>query len=561
MIGYANMQKASMISAIKQSANSLVSRFVETVRNAPVQVLPPFYQQRSPLSRMFLNAVFLTFCAFLGLFYGFWGTLLPPAFIIFLAVPILILLLVVAWVLPDTDIATSAALPKLLMVFTAVVFAWPNYLALVLPGLPWLSFRRLVGIALVVAFIYILASRSGVRRQIVEALNAHPVIWKLMVSFVAIQTIAIFFGDNVIGAYKIWFTDQYSWTTVFFVSVFVFLQPGSLERWAKLICFVALFCSAIGLLEQHNQQVLWAQHIPSFLQVDDETLADIITPNFRQGEYRSLSTFGHPLLYAEFLALVSVLMTHVIMTTQDVRRRILAILGQALIISGIFVARARLGFVGFIDGHIVYGLIWGIRQWRNSKSGLLGPALTLSYPALMAAAGILILSVDALRFRIIGNSTTQASNDGRAEQFAMAPEAWLHSPIFGNGPAQSARVLGYATPSGKLTIDTYVVSILLDYGIVGFFVYLGLILSVLYIAIKTAFGLKNFPSKEMEEIGYIFPLGVMLVVFLVIKYVLSSEDNNTILFMIMGAIVALKYRHQQMLLKSVNSSAVAGGSR
>ena len=57
---------------------------------------------------------------------------------------LLLLALLIIWVLPDVGRGPVGLLSKLFFTYLVVLILWPNYLALQLPGLPWISFRRLV---------------------------------------------------------------------------------------------------------------------------------------------------------------------------------------------------------------------------------------------------------------------------------------------------------------------------------------------------------------------------------------------------------------------------------
>ena len=46
-------------------------------------------------------------------------------------------------------------------------------------------------------------------------------------------------------------------------------------------------------------------------------------------------------------------------------------------------------------------------------------------------------------------------------------------------------------------------------------------------------------ETDDEETELLIPLGIMLMVFLIIKGVLSQEDNHTLMFIALGATVAL----------------------
>ena len=535
-----------MIGKAKSALVAVRDRFARRILAPPFLALAPFRSRPAPMSIALRKSLFIGMCVFLGVFYGFWGTVLPTAFIIILIIPYLILALLILWILPDTGDAPTATLMKLLLAFTAVTFLWPNYLAIVLPGLPWLSMRRIVGLVMVAVFLYSLATSARMRQEIVEAMDSIPLLWKLVVAFFAVQTIAIFFSVYPVLAYKHWFNSQYAWTTVFFLSIYAFSKPGYMTSWAKLICWAAVIVSLMAIAEQHNKMVLWANHIPPFLKIEDEAVERILTPTYRGNEYRSQAIFGVSLALAEFLALSFTLLLHRFAITRDTRERLLLSAGMVAAIAGIAMSRARVGFMGLLVGIAIYGFVWGYRRYKASRTDVTGAALTYGYPALAATAFILIMSVDALRLRILGGGGSQVSNDARQIQFDMAPPVLARSPIFGFGGGRGADALGFTTPGGQVTIDTYILSIVLDYGIVGFIIFYGAILAAgVIVGLKILQMTNTATDRDSEEIGYLFPLAVMLAQFFVIKTVLSQEENHSILFMIYGAILALYWRLKQ----------------
>lgn len=535
-----------MIGSLTGRLENAVSRVRQFVTAPPFDAIAPFRSQPSPFVRALRKTLFFATCLFLGLFYGFWGTVLPTAFIIILIIPFIILSLLLLWLLPDGAQAPDRALWRLFLLFTGVTFLWPNYLAIALPGLPWLSMRRIFGLIMGTVFLVSLASSRRMREEIINAMQSLPVLWKLIVAFFVAQIFSVIFSVYPVLAYKHWFNSQYAWTVVFFLSIYMFLRPGNVLGWAKLLSIAAVIISLIAIAEQRNQMVLWANHIPPFFKIDDEIIDRILNPNFRSGKYRSQAIFSVSLAMAEFLALTFILILHRFMSKVSTRERLALFAALVATVTGIAMSGARVGFVGLVVGVALYFLIWGYRRYRESKTDVVGAALTYGYPALLAVATTLILTVDALRFRILGGGGSQISNDAREIQFDMAPPVIMRRPIFGYGGGRGADALGYTTPGGDLTIDTYILSIVLDYGVVGFVIFYG---AILYAGIKIGllvFNLPNTPkTAEDAEIGYLLPLTVMLAQFLFIKTVLSQEENHSILFMMYGAIFALFWRLKQ----------------
>jgi len=545
-----------MIAArLKNLVRSLPDRLLAFVAAPRFEALAPFRSRPAPAAHFTRKSLFFSFCLFLGVFYGFWGTVLPSAFIIFLIVPFLVMALLILWILPDSEAVPDAFLDKLLFAFTAVTFLWPNYLAIAIPGLPWMSMRRIVGLFLVAVFLYALAGSSRMRVSIIEALKSAPLLSKFVIAFFVCQTISIAFSPYPVLAYKHWFNSQFSWTAVFFLSAYVFSRPGRVERWARLICTAAIIVSLIAIVEQRYQMVLWANHIPSIFKMENDDVERILSPTFRNGQYRSQAIFGVSLALAEFLALAFTLFMHRFFLEKDMIKKSWFAVCIVAVLAAIVFSRARLGLVGVVVGIGLYSFVWGYRRFRENKTDLTGAALTFGYPALAATAMTLILSVDALRFRILGSGTQQSSNDGRQAQYDMAPPVIAHSPLFGYGGGRGADALGYTTPGGFVTIDTYILSIVLDYGIIGFIFYYGFIFLGAGKAAKLSINMRNAPDDpEQREIGYLLPFGVILLQFFWIKTVLSQEENHSMIFIILGAILALVLRANHAKAKSGHSA-------
>ncbi len=124
----------------------------------------------------------------------------------------------------------------------------------------------------------------------------------------------------------------------------------------------------------------------------------------------------------------------------------------------------------------------------------------------------------------------------------MAPPVIFQSPLFGHGPGRGAEALGFVTPGGLVTIDTYILSIVLDYGVIGFVLFYGMLAAALITSARLALAWRPTSGSANREASFILPLCAMLAAFLMIKTVLSQEENHAILFMIYGAIMVLTYR-------------------
>jgi hypothetical protein len=367
----------------------------------------------------------------------------------------------------------------------------------------------------------------------------------MLVGFAIVQVIAIAHADSWYLAYRFWFNALYAWIALFFVAVFVFAAPGRIIKWAQMIAWCAIIVSCIAIAEQFTQHVLWAEHIPSFLRIENDDVARILTPTFRGSQYRSQAIFGVSLTLAEFLALAAPLVIHLMIVARRTLERLFLAAGLMAVVLAIAFTQSRLGFIGLFTAVLLYVLLHGLIRLKLYRADIIGPAITYGYAAGLVALYGLIMSVDGLRVRVFGSGTAQSSNDARGIQFDMAPPVILRSPLVGHGPGRGAEALGFMTPGGLVTIDTYILSIILDYGIIGFVLFYGMLAAAMWASFRLALAYVPARDPASREASFILPLFSMLAAFLMIKTVLSQEENHAILFMIYGAVIVLVWRSQQ----------------
>jgi len=497
-------------------------------------ILKP-YTRRGPgrLVQAVLLLAFMGFCLFFGFFYG----LTTPFLIKQLVIPIILLALITVWALPDTKTAPTGALYGLSFAFIIVLFLWPNYLAVALPGLPWITFIRLVGVPLALVLAVSYSMSPDFRAHLKETLNATPLVYKLLVGFVLIQVVTIAFsGQKDLSIQRV-LNAQLTWTSIYFASAFVFLRPGRVHRWALVLWMVTVIVCLMGLLEFNISRPSWGAYVPNFLKIEDESVIRSLTGSARSatGKYRVQSTFSTPKGLAEFLALTSPFILHFVMFGKTLAMRVAAAATIPLMLYVVILTDSRLGMVGFLLSFMLYLLLWSSLRWRADKASLLAPAIVLAYPAIFALFIAATLFVRRLRNMVWGTGATAASTESRGTQWDMGIPKILKAP-WGHGAGTGGDTLGFVSPTGIQTIDTYYLAIGLEYGVIGFVAYYGMLVASTYYAAKYAV------RSPKGELSYFMPAAIALVNFIVIKSVFSQQDNHPLIFMLMGIVTAMVYR-------------------
>jgi hypothetical protein len=468
-------------------------------------------------------------------------------------VPLVLAVLLVVWALPSSHAAPTRLLYQFFLAFLVCLVMWPNYLAFSLPGLPWITLIRITGIPLALLLL-ISASSEGFRRELVEVLRSTPLVWKLFVAFLAIQLISIAFSARPLHSVQRFFVAQIYWTSIFFCSCYVFKTPGRVTRMAFLLGAMAVFVSLIGLWEWRIGHVPWANKIPSFLRIEDEAVLRILSGTTRTGTniYRVQSTFSTPLGLAEYLALASPLLIHIVVASRKPVVRALSFGALAFIFLTIYNSNARLGAVGFFMSLLLYVGLTAIQRWNVNRNSIFAPAITIGYPLIITAFFLATLFVGRLRRMVWGGGEHSFSTEARSTQVEMGLPKIFKAP-WGHGAGQSGEALGYTNPSGLLTVDSYYLTVALDYGVLGFFCFYGMLCAAV------VYGLRGVFRAAHGEEAYLLPLSISLIVFLVIKSVFSQENGHAVVFILMGALCALvqRSREEQLPRLSQSRSSVA----
>jgi len=495
--------------------------------------------------RFYLGWLLMAGLMFFCVVYGFFYALTTPFLLTQFVAPLGVLAALATWALPDMRRAPTRALEILFFAFFIMAIVWPNYLAISLPGLPWITSVRLVGFPLLFILMVCVSVSAEFRERTGASVRSIPALWIFVAGFVGVQGFSVLVSPNPIDSLNLVIAQQVSWTAIFFTACYVFLRPGNVEKWAVLLWAATIGLCLIGLWEQRLGHVPWSTHIPGFLAVGDEYVQKVLAGSRRLGSamYRVQTIHSTPLGFAEYLAMTSPFIIHFMMGPFRPLTRLLAALSLPLMLHVVLATDSRLGVVGFLLAALVYPLVWSFLRWQRVKGSLLEPAIVLAYPLFFTAALAVTFLVQRIKTKVWGGGAASYSDQARIDQLNSGlPKIFTHPHGYGAG--QGAEALGYTNLAGTLTIDNYYLLVALDYGVAGFILYYGAILLVIF-AIARGVINREIDDGGDREIGFLVPVGISLLVFFVIKSIFSQDLNHTLQFMMMGIAAALMFRVKQ----------------
>lgn len=498
------------------------------------------YRQRS-VSRPWKVALYLGL-AVLATIWGLTFGLTAPFQIMPMIAPLVVVVFLIVWCLPSGQYAPTAAIEPLYLAFLAALVLWPNYIAVAIPRLPWLTLLRIIATPLILVLLVSLSVSPAFRRKLGETINADRVLWRMLLGFVALQTFSILLSKTPSISLNRYFVDQMNQTAIFIASCYVFTFEGFTDRWVRMLLALVYVVCFFGIWEASIAELPWAGHIPSLFRVDGELIDRLLAGSSRSAlqVHRVQSVATTPLGLGELLGLTAPFALHLAIGRYPYVLRLISALFVPLSVALVLLADTRLGMVALMGSILFYFLIWGALQWRRHKDSLLAPALVMIYPAVFAATIMASFFVGRLRNAVWGGGGQQASNSARLAQWELAIPKVISHP-WGYGVARAAGELGFHSGNSTHgTIDSYYISMLLDFGVAGFVLFFGLFIRAAWTGGKVV-----VTMRPQGELTMLLPLVVALMNFVVIKSVFSQNANHPLVFMMLGAVVALTYRAQR----------------
>jgi hypothetical protein len=525
------------------------------VRRRNRVVIAPYARNRTLIGTLILLAampVGLLFC----LVYGFLFGLTAPYYIVPAVVPIAIMIGIIIWALPDQRTAPTLPIEFLFATYFVGNIVWPTYLAISLPGLPWISLLRIIALPMAGFFLVSLSVSKKFRQYAYESVTSIKPIWICAVGFSIVQIFTTFASKSPLSSGQAAFDQMINFTMIFFIGCIIFRKHGMPERYFMLLCALSIFTIVLTIIENQKQYVIWARHIPNFLLPSSPNLQNTLNATFRQyiNVYRAKATFFTPLALAEFISLVTPFLLYFVLYHRNLLTRVMFIAMVPMTFAAVRMTDARLGVVGVFVSVLMYGLIWSYLRWRAYPRDLFAAATVYAYPVIFFTAVAGILTSTRLSTMVFGGGAQASSTDARMTQLGMASKSFWRQP-WGYGAGQSGGEMGFAKDA-FITIDNFFISVQLDYGFFGIVFWYGMFIIGIAVAL---FHCLSDRYASRHEARLLAPLAVSLTGFLIIKWVHGQDENHAFFFMMLGMVSALVYRlrHNEVAAPMTNAQTQA----
>jgi O-antigen ligase len=468
----------------------------------------------------------------LGAVLGFSAVILPPmgSFGI-VAVAGLVLL----WVMPDLPLVSPGLIRRAFFVMMVTDLIVPFYYTVQISGLPWISARRVATLCLIVPFLIAVAASSDVRRQIMDRVRDSLLLFICAVGFLAVAALSVLTSINPTESTSGLVDAVLSWYVPFFATIYIAKDKNDVVLLLKLICLCAIFNTGAGLVEFFIKHRFFIDIFPKGMLAtmieNNPTLANLL-PNpqdFRNGLFRASSTFVTPLSFGEFEIIVIPIGLFFLLHRETLFERAL---GGAVAfggIVGIFSSGSRGGFVGVFASVAVFVAFYSIRKATSNKASLT--------PAIAATVGIIafgcaigaINASHTFHDMVLGGAAQAGSTQARYDQWNAGIPFIKSNPITGHGFGMGASIFE------DYTIDSYMLSLVLETGVPGLLFFVGLLVLPVW------YGLRNYLSDMSESGALAGALACSFIGFIMNRLVLSQKENHMLVFSLLAIVIVLNY--------------------
>ena len=470
----------------------------------------------------------------------------------FVGFPIGVMALLGLWLLPDVDKPDIAPFYKLLTAYMFLMVAWPSYVAIAIPGLPWVTPPRIVLGVLLVVMLSHFPQIAESRRKVVDLLGYDRLAFRLYLLFLFMEVIVIPLAQSPVDVLSYEVMQGVLDTSAMVAAAWIFTDVTRIPKVLRILVYGCIFTMLVTLLENYMQHPPWLGYTPSFMRIDPVLYETYVSPQARVGDgrYRVRATFGIVLYYSQYLGIVLPALLYEMWKMKG-WKRVLAIALVPLILQTVWFVNARTASIGLLIALFGFAFMVLLRQlFFRGRGDALKPGIMVAM-VMLAVAGMVgaIASSHRLQMYTIGGQQHAGSNAVRDQQWAGAWRAVRRNPI-GVGMGTPLPDVGAVSSKGIAIVDSFFLNLLVGVGPLGFIGFMGAVARIAWLGMMTFLRAKT----ELEE--WAGALSLALLNFIVAAYVISFADNIYLLFTMAVAILAL-HRHQSARIAAEAPTAKA----
>jgi len=449
-------------------------------------------------------------------------------------------IVILFWAMPDLPNVPVQYLSSAFFIAVITLLTLPSYYAVVIPGLPWLSVKRLAWFAMILLMLICISGSKNVRTRIMQVIYSNSLASKLIIGYLVIIFCSVFTSQLPSVSFKDAIDSLLYWYTGFFALLLVVNSEDRIFTFYRLISVSALIAAIVGAIEWRAEYRILYEVLPNWLKtalfVNNPDLADALSvPAFRNGQYRASFIYLVSLSFGEFAAIVAPITLYLIIHARAKSDMVLGSFALIGCIAAVVMSGSRGAYLGFAVAVVLTIILWICRLVRFESNSFKPIIATVSLVLSISFVGALIAGSRSVQVFLQGGGQGAASTDARFIQWELA-KPWIFSnPITGHGTGIGSSLIGYFNPGATMSsVDSSAITILVETGVTGFILFFGLILVTIFNMIVVYIG------SNRSLATFAGPAAAALLSFGIYRMALSQRENHALIFLVFATTFVIK---------------------
>jgi hypothetical protein len=461
----------------------------------------------------------------IGLFQGLVAAIFPNFAARLVLAAIVPLILLIALMGRSDKPLNPSLLTLWLVLLTLILACWPSYMFFKLDSLPSVDGRKLMGGFNLVALVYLSINRRILIEPILSA-EGGPLrvgLWLLGV-FIFWRLASCFITEYPIASVILLLWDIVNYYVLFILGMTAFNSTVLRERF--MMCFVAVAnCIFVYVMLEWSAGKNWLLELAPRNENFGAFNVMLDLSRIRGDFFRAQGTFEHPLVLAEFAAMVASIGLAMFLYGGG-GRKLIGLLTLLSASAAGYMSGSRVAFIAMGAGLLIVGLFWLCHagKARSSKMHSLRKLFVMFSLIIAAMAAMPALVLIAEGESLSENGSTQA----RLIMLDRGMPSIVENPFIGIGVGYAGSVAGIKGGSGVGTLDNHLLAITIESGIPSLFLFLALLIYPVWRALVRL-------TEGVGAEGALLAGGAgALVAFSIVRTVLSIPYNQSFAFLISG---------------------------
>ncbi|TFW16410.1 O-antigen ligase family protein [Duganella callida] len=445
------------------------------------------------------------------------------------------LVLVLVWAAPKSADDPAARLNLLLVGVLLASMLWPSYVVFSTSGLPGIEPKRMLSLLLLGYWLYKMFTAPVLAQRFMRRWRAGGLPLALLVGFLLWRLASALASEQPVYSFI-----QYGWSVfnfhlVFFVALSSLRDRRDVAAVMKLLVGGAVLVALLGGVERVVGHNLFSKLVSA----DNEVVAAALADKLRDGGNRVQATFEHPMVMAEFLMMIVPMAVFLLFDSTRQRNKVAGAVALAAIMAGVLLSGTR---SAILTSGAVLGLTLVLYFLENlrGRGGFTARGL-LSLIGLIGIITVALAAVPVVTELVQGrNAYERGSSTARVIQYQMGLPKLEKQPVLGYGAGMGNFQVGFKASKGRVSVDSYYLTMALDSGVPGLLLFVGVLLGFIGMGLRLSFVETAPGPRLMARV-----LAVSLIGTLATRAVLSIEFNLFYMALVCALLLVLKAQRRE----------------